>query len=220
MLQRYPRLDTPNAASATGADLPSRIWRSLGIQIRANVPRHGLADLDTTGDQDVVINCLDAGSVLTGMIPSAPRSGRAVEGQGTEPASASGARIEVVRRSRRSIRRWLCGRVSVERRAGFAPLQRAAPPTAWGVKVTWRTHAQCLAGCNRTTLTNSIKQAQHARSLPRNPSWPWFEDASAAAGAQHAEMDFDDFQRQPLAKKSARSAPALPGVIWMSVMTR
>lgn len=215
ILEMYPRLDTPNAAFRNRGDLTFEdIGDRWGFNSHELSNGMILADLDNDGDQDVVINCLNAAPLLYRNDSSAPRLAVRLKGRGPNQFGI-GARIEVsggpvAAQSQEMIcgARFLSSDDLLRTFAGGTVTNRLE------VKVTWRdgTHS-VVAGLEANHLYE-IDQAGAARTPPpaKPVVKPWFEDASALLAHKHTETDFDDFQRQPLLPK--KFSQLGPGVAW------
>jgi len=215
LLQRYPRLDTPNAAFRNRGDLTFEdIGERWGFNSRELSHGMALADLDNDGDQDVAISCKNSAPLLYRNNSSAPRLAVRLKGRGAN-AFGIGARIEVSGGTvTAQVQEMLCGARYLSGDDTLRTFAAGASTNPLSVKVTWRdgTHS-VVSGLEPNRMyemdqTGSMRTQPPAKPIVK----PWFEDVSALLGHKHLETSFDDFLRQPLLpRKLSQSGP---GVAW------
>lgn len=215
----YPRLALRNVAFRNRGDRTfedvSRRWR-WGIEEDIS---HGIGngDLDGDGDQDVVVNRLDAPAGIFRNDAGAPRI--AVRAIGSAPNTrAIGAKIRVQG-----------GAVSDQGRevtAGGLYLSGADQELSFAtgsaktvtIEVRWRdgtlTRVREAVPGREYEIRQSGAANRQSSPEPRAPS-PLFEDVSRLVGSRHAELPFNDFRRQPLLPWSLSQLG--PGVTWFDV---
>jgi hypothetical protein len=215
MLQRYPRLDTPNAAFRNRGDLTFEdVGDRWGFNSRELSHGMALADLDNDGDQDVAINCLDSAPLLYRNDSSAPRLAVRLKGRGPN-GFGIGARIEVsggpVAAQAQEV---LCGARYLSGDDTLRTFAAGSLTNRLTVSVNWRNGTRSVFSGLEPNRLYELDQAGAAGAQPpAKPVFkPWFEDASALLSHSHADMDYDDFQRQPLLPR--KFSQAGPGVAW------
>ena len=223
--QYYPQLLLPNVAFRNRGDRTfedaSAAWR-FGVEADIS---HGMAsgDLDGDGDQDVVINRLNATPAVLRNDARAPRL--AVRLVGRAPNTrAIGARI--------SVRGGPVARQSLEVTAGGLYLSgadqsyafAAAPDSAMVIEVTWRDGTSTRLADVRAGRLYEVRQGVNGQRstvngtgpLPPSPfPLPLFEDRSASVNATHAEKYYNDYARQPLL--GYQLSQLGPGVSWLDL---
>ncbi len=210
----YPRLALRNVAFRNRGDATfedaTDSWR-FGVEEDIS---HGIAtgDLDGDGDQDVVVNRLDAPALVLRNDAHAPRV--LVELEGRAPnRDGIGARVSVDAEGLPSQTReitagglYLSGS---DRSATFA-----APGSAVTIVVRWRSGVVSrLVGVpinRRYRIEEPVGPPE--RTVPPAVAPSLFEDVSALLGHGHVDRGFDDTQRQPLLINQLSQLG--PGVAW------
>jgi hypothetical protein len=218
----YPPLKLPNVALRNNGDLTfsevSIAWR-FGVEDDIS---HGMAtaDLDGDGDQDVVINRLDAPALLMRNDATAPRILVRLIGDGAN-TRAVGATIHVL---------------------GGPVADQMREVTAGGLYLAHSDYAQSFAtgsadsvtivvdwpGGRRTTLAGARPGREYEitaatatgtvplDSLAKLSAEPaLFEDVTDVIGHRHVEDVFDDWARQRLLPASLASLG--PGTTWFDI---
>ncbi|MBL9136884.1 MAG: VCBS repeat-containing protein [Verrucomicrobiales bacterium] len=188
---------------------------------------HGLAmgDLDGDGDQDVVVNNLNAAATLYRNDASAPRIAVRLRGSGANTAGI-GARVELRGGGRLYSQEMLAGGRYL---SSDAPTRTFAWPATDAVQtdpprltVRWRSGEVTTLPGIRSNVLYEISEPQPAESTdpnasrrvdPPSPAHLWFEDLSARLNHRHSETAFDDFARQPLLPRKLSQQG--PGLAWI-----
>lgn len=217
MLFEYPRLKLPNMAFRNRGDLTfedvSKTWQfDLGDDIS-----HGmaLADLDSDGDLDVVINRLGDPAAVLRNDATAPRV--AVRLRGTAPNTAGiGSRVRVLGGAvPRQDGEVIAGGLYLS--SSDATLTFATGTASHvRIEVDWRDGRRGVidsAVPNREYEIAESGSTHAARPTPHALPKPFFEDISSQLGGHtHIEPSFDDYRRQPLLPNSFSQLG--PGVAW------
>jgi hypothetical protein len=218
----YPRLALPNIAFRNRGDLTfEEVGRAWGFGVEDDIS-HALAgaDLDVDGDQDVVVNRLNAPALVLRNDAPAPRI--AVRLRGKAPnTQAVGAVIRV-----------LGGAVPVQVRevavgglylshsdylASFA----TGEADSLRIEVTWRDGTRSVVADAKPNRLYEIRASElgagDSGALPPTPTshlpTALFEDATAELGGHsHTEDLFDDWGRQFLLPDALGQLG--PGVAW------
>jgi len=182
-----------------------------------------LADLDSDGDLDVLVNKLNEEAGMYRNDSPAPRlavrlRGRAGNRQGI------GAKLVVSGGPVRQSQEVICGGRYL---SGADPLRTFATGTLTNrleVAVVWRSGQRSLVSDAQPNRLYELEEpvveaaAGAPPSLAADPagaSPPWFTDVSDLLDHRHHEDPFDDFERQPLLPH--RLSQLGPGVAWHDV---
>ena len=220
MLFDYPPLKLPNVAfrNRGGGDLTfedaSKTWHfDIGDDIS-----HGmaLADLDSDGDLDVVINRLGQPAAVLRNDATAPRV--AIRLRGAAPNTAGiGSRVRVLGGAvPRQDREIVVGGLylsSSDASVAFA----TGSASHVTIEVDWRDGRRSVIDSASPNRLYDIAEPRVAHAAPPTPHvsapQPLFEDASDQLSShRHAEPYFDDFRRQLLLPNSFSQLG--PGVAW------
>ncbi|MGE3617281.1 MAG: VCBS repeat-containing protein, partial [Gemmatimonadales bacterium] len=213
----YPRLALRNVAFRNEGGLRftdvSAAWH-FGLEEDIS---HGMAsgDLDGDGDQDVVINRLDAPALL--LRNDAPAARILVRLAGRAPNTGGvGAEIRVIASGLPvQTREVAAGGLYL---AGPDPgVSFAAPGDSVTVEVRWRDGARSVIPDARPGREYLVQEP--ASAAPAAPAatdvQPLFEDVSGWLGHRHEERAFDDFERQSLLPYALSRFG--PGVSWIDL---
>jgi hypothetical protein len=226
-LAQFPPLAVQNAAFRNNGDLTfSDVGRQWGFATEHAIS-HGMAtaDLDGDGDLDVVVSRLNGPPAVLRNNASAPRVAVRLRGQPPNTAGA-GSKIRV-----------LGGPVPVQQKevvlggtylSGSDPLATFAAGAAseLTIEVDWRRGAHSVVHGVRPNREYEISEppldaarAHPAAGAPAAPpAKPWFRDVSATLGHRHAEVPYNDWERQPLLPHALSRLG--PGVTWYDVEGR
>lgn len=216
--RRYPRLEPPQIAFQNQGGRFRECAAEWGFDFRAVAQGLCLADLDNDGDQDVLVNHLNAVASLFRNESSAPRIAVRLLGDGGN-RSGIGARIRVLPASAGS-----APIQSQEISAGGRYLSGDTPERTfaavgtgpWTIEVRWpdgRASRTTNATSDRLyefQVTGPVPVA--ADVLVNSPVNPTFEDLSARLAHTNVSEVFDEFIRQPLLPR--RLATEGPGIAW------
>jgi hypothetical protein len=211
----YPPLQLPNVAFRNKGDLTfedaAATW-SFGPEADIS---HGMAtaDLDGDGDQDVIVNRLNAPALVLRNESSAPRIAVRLRGDGPNTA-AIGSRIRVLGGAVPSQEREVA--VGGLYLAHSDLLQTFGTGTADSVTIVveWRDGRRTeIRGARPNRLYEiSTATADPPAPAPAEAGPSLFEDRSADLGHRHVEADYDDYARQFLLPNKLSQLG--PGVTW------
>ena len=210
---RYPRLDTPDAAFRNQGDTTfldvSTAWGFDAVGISQGI---ALADLDNDGDQDIVINRLDAPPLLYRNDSVAPRV--AVRLKGRSPnTSGIGAKVTLIGGAvPRQSREIIAGGRYLSSDAPSVTFAAGSVTNKIALEVRWRSGRVSRF---EDVTANTILEITEPDTEPKPPETPehratHFEEVSDRLGHTHHEEWFADYERQPLLMKQLSSLG--PGV--------
>ena len=209
----YPPLPTPNVAFRNQHDLTFlEMGQEWGFDSKQVCNGMALADLDNDGDLDVVINCLNAPTLLYRNESAASRLGVRLKGKAPN-TQGIGAKIKVVGGPVTQTQEVIGGGRYV---SGDDPMRvfAAGGSTNLRIEVTWRSGKKSVVSSARPNCIYEIDEAlaQDVPS-PKPPAvGPIFQDVSELLQHTHQEEPYDDTARQPLLPRLL-SQPG-PGVAW------
>jgi hypothetical protein len=213
---RFPKIESPNCAFRNNGDRTFREtgkeWGFDSVRVSNGI---ALADLDNDGDLDVVVNCLNEGTLLYRNLSAAPRI--LVRLKGVSPnAQGIGAKITVrggtvPMQSQELISggRYLSGDDPVRVFAAGSVTNSLA------IEVAWRSGRRSVITNVAANCAVEIKEPDAGEKLPSvpPPARPTlFSDASPGLGHVHHEEPYDDLDRQKLLPR--RLSQMGPGVAW------
>ncbi len=212
--QRMPRLDNPNRAFRNRGDLTFEpVGAAWGFDSRQISQGMALADLDNDGDQDVVINCMNAPALLYRNETAAPRVAVRLKGKAPNTRGV-GAKIKVLGGPVPQSQEMISGGRYLSSDDTLRTFAAGHATNRLTIEVTWRSG-------QRSTVTNArpnqICEVDETFAMPaaRSPAArrvPHFADVSPLLHHSHHEEDFNDFKLQPLLPR--RFSRLGPGVSW------
>ncbi|MBI3416498.1 MAG: VCBS repeat-containing protein [Verrucomicrobia bacterium] len=215
----FPLLQTPNVAFHNRRDLTfeetGAAWAFNSKQVS-----HGIAlvDLDNDGDQDVVVNCLNAPPLIYRNETAAPRIAVRLKGkpgnvQGIGgKIKVTGGAVPMQSQEIVSGGRYLSGDDPMRVFAAGSSTNKLT------IEVAWRS---CTRSVVTGVLANHLYEIDEAGATATEPKpplaapKPLFEDISERINHKHAEEPFDDFALQRLLPK--RLSQLGPGVAWFDL---
>lgn len=217
----FPRLATANVAFRNRRDLTfEEAGHDWGFDFVGVSNGMALADLDNDGDEDVIINNLNAAaSVYRNNAPS-PRV--AVRLKGKPPNTFGiGARIRVTGGPVTQAQEMMAGGRYL---SGDQPLRVFATGNSTNdltIEVSWRGGTTSVVKGAKPNRLYEIDEGMtsgipgRARLAPSLSPPPWFEDASGLLNHSHHDTAFNDFERQPLLPNKLSQLG--PGVAWFDM---
>jgi enediyne biosynthesis protein E4 len=199
-LLKYPRLETPNYAFRNERN---RIFREVGADWGFNSRAIGngmaLGDLDSDGDLDVVVNCMNSPALVYRNDASAARVAVRLKGAGANTRGV-GARITVTGGPVAQSQVIIAGGRYVssdDAERVFA----AGAAKELTVQVDWPSGARSLmTNVPPNSLCEIVEPQGNAvvqTKTNKAKTSAMFANDSAALNYIHAEGDFDEFARQP-----------------------
>jgi hypothetical protein len=218
-LLRFPRFESPNLCFHNRGDLTfQEVGAEWGFNTVGISQGMALADLDNDGDQDVVVNNLNAVAGLYRNDSAAPRiavrlKGRASNGQGV------GAKINVTGGPVPQSQSILCGSRYLSGDDAMRVFAAGSATQALAIRVTWRGGRESVVTNVQPNRLYEIAEASSlatASSTPaRSQVTPLFVDMSHLLGHRHVDAPFDDFAWQHfLPRKLSQLGP---GVAWFDL---
>ncbi|MCK6500018.1 MAG: VCBS repeat-containing protein, partial [Nitrospira sp.] len=216
----YPKLDLPIGGFRNRGDASfEEVTETWGLGDRGVHQGLAWADFDNDGDLDLAVNNLNSEAMLLRNETPEPRV--AVRLKGRSPNTQGiGARIQlhggaVPRQSTEIIAggRYQSGSVPDVTFAAGRPGQSLRLEVQWRSgrrSVIENVEPQRLYEIDEEGAT-AASGVETTATTPATPT-PWFEDISGVAPARHAEVEFNDFDRQPLLPY--RLSQMGPGVAW------
>lgn len=218
MRQQFPRLDLPNLAFRNEGDLTfadaSRRWGFDTVGISQGM---ALADLDDDGDQDVILNNLNAVAGLYRNDAAAPRIAVRVKGQAPNTQGIGAQLVVVGGGLPRQGQAVISGGRYLSSDEGRRTFAAGNTTNTLQLTVRWRsgkTHSVTARANHLYTLDEAAAPSQPPTAAPPETR-SLFADASHRLDHRHVDTEFDDFVRQPLLPK--KFSQLGPGVAWFDV---
>ena len=212
---QYPRLNVPNVAFRNRGDLT---FEEVSAQwgFNATGVSHGIAlgDLDNDGDQDVVVNNLNAALGVYRNNSSAPRV--AVRAKGNAPNTQGiGAKIKVLGGPEVQTQETISGGRYLSGDDPLIAFAAGGRTNRLSIEVTWRDGKKTTVDAAQPNRIYEISQAAAVASPEPEATKPepaYFRDVSDLIQHTHYEEPFNDFERQPtLPHKLSQLGP---GIAW------
>ncbi len=216
--RHYPRLDTANLAFRNLGNLKfADVSAAWGFHSRGIGQGMCLADLDSDGDLDVIINNFNSAAELLRNDAPAPRV--AVRLRGKAPNTRGiGARIKLLGGAvSAQTQEMICGGRYLSGDEAMRVFATGSPTNRMTLEVVWRNGTRSAL----TNVTaNRIYEMDEATAAPLPPhpasrAPQQFTDVSSLLTHTNTHELFDDFERQPLLPH--KSSTAGPGVSWFDV---
>jgi hypothetical protein len=213
----FPRLDTANLAFRNLGGLKFRnVSDQWGFNFGGVSQGMCLADLDNDGDQDVILNNLNAAASLYRSESGAPRIAVRLRGVAANTRGV-GARIQVTGGPVGQSQEMICGGRYL---SSDDPMRTfAAGPGDMRIEVTWRSGRRSIVDGAKANRIYEIDEngATNVPSVVAAASsvTPHFADVSAQLNHTHSDEAFDDFAVQPTL--SRRLSQLGPGVGWFDL---
>ncbi|MDX1953103.1 MAG: VCBS repeat-containing protein [Verrucomicrobiota bacterium] len=217
VLERYPVLDPPKAAFHNLKNLRFEdVSREWGFDSTSIAHGMALADLDRDGDQDVILNCINAPPLIYRNDSAAPRLAVRLKGKAPNRFGIGG-KIKVLGGPVEQQQEIIAGGRYL---AGDEPMRTFA---AWNatnqftIEVIWRQGSRSVV---KNAVANRIYEIDEEVSEPlpedlRRKPRPLFREVSDKLPHRHHEDSFDDIARQPgLPRKLCQPGPALVSGDW------
>lgn len=213
-LLQFPPLRTPNYAFRNQGDLTfAETGADWGFDSKQVSHGMVLADLDNDGDQDVVVNCLNAPLLLYRNNSDRPRIGVRLKGNPPNP-NGIGAKIKVTGYGPPQTQQIMAGGRYLSSDEPMRVFAAGALTNDLTVTVTWRSGRQTVIPKihPNSYLEVEEKDALPIKVTPQAKPQPLFADVSSLLEHRHHENDFDEFKRQPLLPKMLSQLG--PGLAW------
>jgi len=215
-LALYPPLLTPNVAFRNRGDLTftdsSSDW---GFDSRDISTAMALADLDSDGDMDVVVNCINSQALIYRNDSTAPRVAVRMKGSGANPFGIGaqvrllGGAVPLQSQEILSGGRYLSSDEPMRFFAAGSSTNRMS------LEVRWRNGRQSRVEdvqANRIYEIDQGKAVAHSKEPKPAPSARWFNDISDQLSHTNREDFFNDYVRQPLIMRHFSQLG--PGIAW------
>jgi enediyne biosynthesis protein E4 len=211
----FTKLEVPNFAFRNQGDLTFKETGSAwGFDSHRVSQGIALADLDNDGGLDIVVNCLNEGALVLRNKASRPRI--AIRLHGMPPNTQGiGSRITVRQAGfAAQSQEVICGGRYLSSDEPLRVFAAASAESALAIEVKWRSGRRLFITDAKPNRLYEFDEDQ-AQVTPPEPSAPeqlWFADLSDRIGHKHAELDYDDYQRQPLLP--FKLSQLGPGISW------
>ena len=178
---------------------------------------HGicLADLDSDGDLDVIVNNLNAPAGVYRNECGEPRVGVRLKGEKGN-THGIGAKIELTGGAvPMQSQQMISGGRYLSSDDAMRVFAAGALTNQMTLAVTWRSGRKSFVENVHPNTIYTVAEADASVVEPpkEKSRTPWFEDASASIGHTHHEEPFNDFARQGLLPK--KFSQLGPGVAWI-----
>ncbi len=195
----FPPLRTPNLAFRNTGDFrfqeAGREWGFDSTNISQGIC---LADLDNDGDQDVIINCLNAAPLLCRNSTPAPRLSVRLRGRSGNTRGI-GARVEVTGGPLgKQAQEIICGGRYLSSDDPLRTFAAGGSDTPLRIEVDWPSGRRSVLEKAQPGKVYEIHEPD-AAPIPPQPAEvtkPLFENVNV--GHRHVPATFDDFGQQPL----------------------
>ena len=216
---KFPKLSQPNLAFRNLGNFQftdaSNAW---GFDETGVAQGMALADLDGDGDQDLVVNNMNAPASIYRNESTQPRVAISLKGSGKN-SSGIGAKIKVLggavpsqQQEMQSGGRYLSGDQATRVFAAGQPTNQLSVQVLWP---SGRVSTFVLPANFSARIVEDPAAPILPRTSPPKSSRPLFENTSNALRHRHREAAFNDFELQPLLpRKLSQSGP---GLAWADV---
>ena len=212
----FPPLSTPNFAFRNCGSFQFReMGRQWGFDSTNISQGICLADLDNDGDQDVIINCLNAAPLICCNDTAAPRLAVRLRGQSPNTRGI-GARVEVSGGlSLPQSQEIICGGRYLSSDDPARTFAAGSSNANLRIEMAWPSGRRSVIDHAQAAMIYEIQEPEGAatpipgRELPQ----PWFENVNL--GHRHVPRAIDDFGQQPLLPH--RLSQFGPGAGWFDL---